>query len=133
MNRKQFVYLSGGLNTSNWQEMIIERFEKQFVFYNPRYHNLNEPNEYTTWDLHFVKQCDILFAYMEKHNPSGFGLTLEIGLALGLNKTIILVDEKSKNDIVFEPYFLIVRNASTIVFNELEKGIDFLSTFGTYN
>lgn len=125
------VYLAGGMK-SNWQTLVINRLKNNFTFFNPQDHNLNNVNEYTVWDLHFVSQSDIIFAYLDADNPSGFGLTLEIGYAKALNKTIILIDEKSKADQVFTQYFKIVRNASSIVFDDLESGIKYLERFSIY-
>ena len=123
------VYLSGGMNNSNWQQEVIEQLggaEKSYVFYNPREHNLSHSREYTIWDLFYVKNCDVVFAYMQKDNPSGYGLTLEIGYATALGKPIILVDERSDNDEKFKRYFEIVHESSSIVFNNLADGIKFL-------
>jgi hypothetical protein len=121
------VYLAGGMNESNWQQKVIDSVGKQnFVFYNPREHALVDSKEYTFWDLFYVKQSDILFAYMQGDNPSGIGLTLEIGYARAMDKSIILIDEKSKIDTAFENRFRIVRESSTIVFDNLEDGINFL-------
>lgn len=123
------VYLSGGMNNSNWQQDVIRELEatgKGYVFYNPREHKLSQSREYTIWDLFYVKNCDIVFAYMQKDNPSGFGLTLEIGYATALGKPIILVDEKSNTDDKFKRYFEIVRESSSIVFNNLPEAISFL-------
>lgn len=121
------VYLAGGMNESNWQQKVIDGVGKQnFVFYNPREHTLIDSKEYTFWDLFYVKQSDILFAFMQKDNPSGIGLTLEIGYARAMDKSIILIDEKSKIDDSFANRFRIVRESSTIVFDNLEDGINFL-------
>ena len=74
------IYLAGGMNDVDWQKKVINSFEgldnqkAKFVFYNPREHMLTESREYTIWDLFYVRKCDILFAYMQKNNPSGFGL-----------------------------------------------------------
>lgn len=122
------IYLSGGFR-SNWQSKVIHSLGDSCIFFNPREHQLESDKEYWIWDIHFVKECDIVFAYMEADNPSGFGLTLEIGLAYALNKTIILVDEKSKTDPDFEKYFKIVSNTTQIVFDNLEIGINFLKNF----
>ncbi|MBI9062564.1 MAG: hypothetical protein JEZ14_11310 [Marinilabiliaceae bacterium] len=122
------IYLAGGMK-SGWQDQIIEKFKGRFVFYNPRYHGLIHPGEYTTWDRHYVKKCDILFAFMESDNPSGFGLTLEIGLAKSLNKTIILIDEKSKEDESFAKRFAIVRELADVVFEDILKAEHFLNSF----
>ena len=121
------VYLAGGMNPSNWQKKVITEIGKKgFVFYNPREHSLIESKEYTFWDLYYVKQADILFAYMQKNNPSGIGLTLEVGYARAMDKPIILIDEKSKHDKLFADRFKIVRESSTIVFDNLNDGISFL-------
>ena len=122
------VYLAGTLNTS-WQSKIIDRLKDKFIFYNPQDHNLGESHMYTVWDLHFLQKSDIVFAYLNKENPSGYGLTLEIGFAKALNKTIILVDEKSLNDSSFEKNFRIVRESSSIVFDSLETGLEYLLKF----
>lgn len=122
------VFLSGGFK-SNWQNKIIERYNDEFIFFNPREHGLDDPDQYTIWDIHFIKQCDILFAYMEETNPSGYGLAFELGLAYGLNKTIILVDERSKKDDVFRNYFRIMYKPSNIVFDNFEDGVKYLKAF----
>ena len=122
------VYLAGSLN-SDWQSQIINRFGNDFIFYNPKDHELNNSIEYTVWDLFYVKKADILFAFMEKDNPSGFGLTLEVGYAKAMGLTIILVDEKSNIDLAFKENFKIVRSTATVVYNSLEDGMEFLSSF----
>jgi nucleoside 2-deoxyribosyltransferase len=133
MYNKPTIYLSGGMNQVDWQSSVESAFEDKFIFFNPRKHNLEIPKEFTIWDLYFVRKCDIVLAYMEKDNPSGFGLTLEVGLALGLNKTIILIDEKSKWDKKFAKQFQIVRESVSIVFEDYEKGISFLDKFNVEN
>jgi nucleoside 2-deoxyribosyltransferase len=127
-NNKLKIFLSGGFK-SNWQNNIVEKYNDDFIFFNPREHGLDNPEQYTTWDVHFVKECDILFAYMEETNPSGYGLAFELGLAYGLGKTIILIDEKSKKDDLFSRYFKILHNSSNVVFDNFEDGIKFLDTF----
>ena len=63
---------------------------------------------------------------MEKDNPSGFGLTLEVGFAAALGKQIILIDDKSSSDDTFKQKFNIVRESSTIVFEKFSDGVNFL-------
>ncbi len=128
---KQRVYLAGGMK-SDWQNIVLNRLSNFFIFYNPQDHNLEKETEYTIWDLHFVKSSDIIFAYMAKDNPSGYGLTLEIGYACALNKTIILIDERSKIDTSFNNHFKIVRESASIVFEDLEDGLRFLERFSIY-
>lgn len=132
INMKPSVYLAGGMK-SNWQHILIERFGDKFFFFNPQDHLLGNPKEYTIWDLHFVKRADVIFVYVEPDNPSGYGLTLEIGYAKALGKTIILVDERSKYDAQFRKYFKIVRESSNVVFDDLESGLSFLERFSIYS
>jgi nucleoside 2-deoxyribosyltransferase len=128
MNYKARVFLSGGFR-SNWQSEVIKATDGKFIFFNPREHGLENSDFYTSWDIHFIKECDIFFAYMESSNPSGYGLAFELGVAYALNKTIILVDQKSMGDKQFEKYFRITHSPSGVVLSDLKKGIDFLNTF----
>ena len=122
------IYLAGGMN-SDWQSKLIQKFGKEFIYFNPKDHLLNDSREYTPWDLFYIKNCDILFAYMEKENPSGIGLALEIGYAKALGITIILVDEKSSSDNFFRDKFRIVRDSATVVYEKFNEGLDYLSSF----
>jgi len=128
---KEKVYLAGGMKSA-WQDEIKNRFKNKFIFYNPKDHQLVDSTLFNTWDLHYVKKSDIIFAYLEKGNPSGFGLTLEIGYAAALKKTIILVDEKSTTDESFANRFRIVRESVKNIFEDLESGLNFLERFSLY-
>lgn len=128
MNYKARIFLSGGFK-SNWQSKVIEALGDKFIFFNPREHGLEHYDFYTTWDIHFIKECDILFAYMESTNPSGYGLSFELGVAYALNKTIILVDEKSQSDETFAKYFKILYKPSGVVLNDILDGINYLKKF----
>lgn len=124
------IYLAGGMSQSNWQRKVIDSLsDKKYTFFNPRLHNLNDPREYTLWDLHHVSKCDLLFAYMQRENPSGYGLSLEIGFATGMNIPVILVDERSKIDEDFSKYFKFIRESSSIVFDNFEQGLELLKNF----
>lgn len=108
---------------------IIAELEGQFIFYNPGAHEINEGEEYTAWDLHYVRRCDIMFGYMEATNPSGIGLSLEVGYARALGKTVILVDERSAGDRAFAHRFHIVRETASITLNSLSDGMRVLQSF----
>jgi nucleoside 2-deoxyribosyltransferase len=119
------VYLAGGM-TSGWQDRIVSEFKGEYTFFDPRSHLLDTVKEYTVWDIHYVKNCDILFGYMEESNPSGYGLSLEIGYASALGKTVILVDERSPLDDQFQKHYKFIRSVTDIHFDKLEDGIDML-------
>jgi len=121
------VFLSGRVE-SFWQDNVITEVP-DLEYFDPRSHKLASPIQYTTWDMHHVLSADILFGYMEKDNPSGYGLATEVGYAKGSGKTVILVDEKSPTNSKFLQHFAIVRATADIVFDTLEEGIEFLRKF----
>ncbi|BAS31184.1 hypothetical protein [Dehalococcoides mccartyi] len=121
------VYLSGGMN-SEWQEDVMKICPKHRYF-NPKVSGHKLPSHYKVWDIFYVKESDIVFAYMEKTNPSGYGLACEIGYAKALGKTVVLVDEKQESDAEFSRYFAIVRELADVVFENLDDGVRFLNTF----
>lgn len=121
------VFLSGRIDSS-WQDKVIKEIPS-LEYFDPRSHRLNTPTEYAAWDIHHVRIADILFGYMEKDNPSGYGLATEIGYAKGLGKTIILVDERSGVDSQFKGNFAIVRELADVVLNSLDDGISLLKRF----
>ena len=100
MSKTISVYLAGGMKT-NWQSIVESSFVdyEDVVFINPMYNNTNDLQEIVGIDLFGVKQCDIIFAYLEEDNPSGYGMTFEIGYGLALGKTVILVNEQSESNV----------------------------------
>ncbi len=111
------VYLAGGMK-SWWRSIVKKSFDPTFEFLDPCNHELSEPSSYTFWDMQAVKHCDLLFGYFEKDNPSGIGLSCEIGYALGLGKPVILVNDQPENK-----YFLFVENAGVVKVSSLEEAI----------
>lgn len=84
------VYMAGGMH-DNWRDRI--RDDDLFRTMDPMSHGLRDEVEYTAWDLQAIRNCDILFAVMDRSNPSGYGLMLEIGYAKALGKFVIFVEE----------------------------------------
>ena len=127
---KPKVYLAGGFKTE-WQKELKKKCGDIFEFFDPAENDLGSISYlYTAWDLHHVKHCDIIFAYIEKGNPGGFAMCLEVGVGKGLGKTVILVDEKSMEDETFARYFKMLRISSDACFDDFEEGIDYLKKFG---
>ena len=128
---EQKVYLGGGL-TNNWHEKV-EKVDG-YIYFNPRTKELPDSNRgsmtfamYSTWDLHYVRQSDIVFIYVEKDNPSCIGLSVEAGYAKGLGKTVILVLEPnhyriSDNSLAF------ISCVADITFETLDEGVEFLKS-----
>jgi hypothetical protein len=86
------VYLAGGMR-GNWREKVKNEMP-QLIYLDPCSHGLSDAVQYSAWDKQAVERCDMVFAYLEKDNPSGIGMCVEIGLCLGLYKPVIFVNEK---------------------------------------
>src|SRR5664280_1607984 len=117
---RRVIYLAGGFR-SGWQAQVIQRLPS-FDFRDPSQHKIQDPAEYTRWDLESIRASDIVLGYMEATNPGGYSLALEIGFAHALGKQVLLVDEI--NDPSLSRYFEMVRQCSECVFATLDQAID---------
>jgi nucleoside 2-deoxyribosyltransferase len=134
--KNQTIYLAGGFK-SDWANNVKEK-----CFHNKKLHWINPKekefkngerivmnvNEYGKWDLHFIKQSDIVFVYVEKSNTSCIGLSVEAGFAKGLGKTVILVLEPN-HETIKDAYLSFLTQVADIVFEDLESGINYLKSF----
>ena len=130
---KQKVYLAGGFR-SDWANKVKE-CSNNIDWINPKDKEFNgservvmNVNEYGKWDLHFIKQSDILFIYIERTNPSCIGLSCEGGFAKGLGKTVITVLEP-KHETIKDNYLSFITQVSDVIFEDLGEGIDYLKSF----
>lgn len=118
------VYLAGGFK-SNWQEKVREALP-QLIYFDPRQHNLQDPKQYTQWDIDAIEECDIVFAYMEQSNPAGYALALEIGYAKGFyfytDKIVILIHDDPQDGKRWH-YFEMVHQLCDYVFVDIDSGI----------
>lgn len=119
------IYLAGGFR-SNWQADVAARLAGSFDLLDPSAHNIQDPAEYTRWDLDAVRQSDIILANMEATNPGGYSLALEVGFAAALGKRIFLVDQV--DDPTVKRYFEMVRQCSERVFPTLAEALNHLSS-----
>lgn len=122
------VYLAGGMK-SNWQDIVKRNVD--LIYFDPLNDKCEDKmgvKEYGAWDLHYIKKCDIVFAYMEKDNPSGIGLSGELGFAKALGKTIILClekseDEKRNKSLSFMKVF------ADVIFDNFNEAIKYLKNY----
>lgn len=121
-NRKKVIYLAGGFK-SQWQ-LIAHEALNDFLLKDPSQHHIDDPVQYTQWDLNAIEDSDILLANMESSNPGGYALALEVGYAKALGKQIIFVDQ-IENDMI-KNYFEMVRQCSDYVFESLDDALDFI-------
>ena len=121
------VYLAGGMK-SGWREQV-KREVPGITYLDPCEHGYDDPALYSVWDARAIDACDLLFGYLEAENPSGYGLSAEIGRACALGKLIILVDEKTAQGVPGARYFALVRQWSHIVVDTLDEGLEHLARF----
>ena len=128
------VYLAGGFK-SDWANNVRKCSDKVH-FINPKDKEFKNGerivmnvNEYGKWDLHYIRNADILFVYVERNNPSCIGLCCEAGYAKGLGKTVITVLEPN-HETIKDNYLSFITQVSDIVFTNLEDGIEYLKSFG---
>lgn len=117
--------MAGGFR-SNWQAQVVVRLAGTFELLDPSAHNIQDPAEYTRWDLEAVHQSDIVLANMEASNPGGYSLALEVGFAKALGKRIFLVDQIENPSV--KRYFEMVRQCCERVFPSLAEALDHLSS-----
>ena len=113
------VYLAGGFK-SGWQDHITHCLRNRYI--DPR--KKNEIgwswDKITAWDKYAIRKSDIVFAYLEKDNPSGIGLACECAYANALGKLVILVNEKENTNFI--------SGFADFTTTSLQEGLDFLDT-----
>ncbi|MGA3959682.1 nucleoside 2-deoxyribosyltransferase domain-containing protein [Ralstonia nicotianae] len=119
------IYLAGGFR-SNWQEKVAQRLTNSYELLDPSAHGIQDPAEYTRWDLDAVRQADIVLANMEASNPGGYSLALEVGFAKALGKRIFMVDQIEDPSV--RRYFEMVRQCSERVFPTLGEAMEHLAS-----
>lgn len=83
------VYLAGGMKGGWPEHPALQTHE----LLDPRSWSCEDPAEYTARDLAAIREADAVLVYMDSRNPSGFGLSVELGYAYGIGKRVLFVDQ----------------------------------------
>ena len=88
LGNKPKIYLAGGFG--KFRDVIMNETDADWL--NPE----NMTNEVNWFELETdaIRECDGIIAWFEKGNPSGFGMTFEMGMAFALNKPYLLILEE---------------------------------------
>ena len=113
------IYLAGGFR-SGWQAAVAAKLV-EFECLDPSQHRINDPADYTAWDLEAIRRCDVLLANMEASNPGGYALALEVGFAKALGKFICFVDGTANTRM--SKYFEMVRQCADVVVTSLDDAL----------
>lgn len=73
-----------------------------------------------------VYRSNWVFAYLEKSNPGGYALALELGFGKALGKTIILIDERSPESETEAKRLAMLHVCADACFDSLDAGMAFL-------
>jgi nucleoside 2-deoxyribosyltransferase len=111
------IYLAGGMSTG-WQDRVSPLLAGHELL-DPRSWADPDPTIYTELDLAAIRRADALLVQMGSDNPSGFGLSVELGYAKALGKRIVFLDEISGD--WRSRYFGMHRVMSDVVCTTLEK------------
>lgn len=84
---KSKIYLAGGWG--KFRNTVIN--DTDAIWLNPE--NMTIKNNWFELEVNAVKECDGMIAWFEKGNPSGFGMTFEMGIAFALNIPYLLIVE----------------------------------------
>ncbi len=114
------IFLAGSIEmgkAENWQEKIVNTFNKSYLFFNPRRDDWDSSweqkienvqfNEQVTWELNALDSSDIIVMYFDPNTKSPISL-LELGLYAASGKLIVCCPEgfwrKGNVDIVCQRY-----------------------------
>jgi len=122
MKKVAMVYLAGGMH-SDWRARVIEACPA-YAFRDPSSHGLTDEEAYTEWDLRAIRDSQIVLAYIDSANPSGYGMSVEVGYARGLGRDIYYVCE---DDTERQKYFGMVRSCANVTFTSLQDAINALN------
>jgi nucleoside 2-deoxyribosyltransferase len=124
MTEKRTVYLAGGFY-SGWQDAVRKALPSWRIL-DPSQHHLVKADEYTEWDLEAIRKSGYVLAYMERSNPGGYALALEVGYAKALHRKIIFVEEHETES--RRRYFDMVRQAADLSFDTLAAALRYLQS-----
>jgi len=118
------IYLSGGMRGIDWQGEVAKVLPG-WVLFDPRESKSNDPATYYEWDIGHIEKAEVVLAYMNSGNPSGYGLMYEVGYAAAMNKLIIFVD--AMVDDPRSKYFDMLRVRANLVCKTLHEAAEYLS------
>lgn len=95
--RRMKVYIAGGMRS--WVGCLLAKYLRADG------HEVLDPNDwaesnptamqYTQADLAAIRKSDVVVAFMSSDNPSGYGMSLEVGFAHGIGKPVLFLDKIS--------------------------------------
>lgn len=105
------IYLAGGLRSTPLREQLLAEFREANEVVDPADCPVSDEGGYTAWELEQIRSADCVVAFMENDNPSGYGLSFEVGFAHALGKPVYFYDRLTDNR---SRFFGMVRSVSEV-------------------
>lgn len=116
------------MKESSWQQYVKTYVRSKFIVFDPSQLQTKVFEEYAALDIAHVERADIVLGYIEDENPSGVGMAVEMGIARGMGKMVILVNVcKPDADNPSYRYKRFLEKAATITFTDLGKAVEFIN------
>jgi hypothetical protein len=88
------IYLAGGMQ-GGWSDQLRNfPWLYDINWLDPRdwAEDCPTPRDYTARDLAEIRSADLVVAHMDSSNPSGYGMSFEVGYAVALGKPVVYWD-----------------------------------------
>jgi len=86
------VFLSGGTHNA-WHDVVKAAFPDHY-FFDPRTLASLDMRTIAETERRWLDECDVIFFYLERDNPSGLGSAFEVGYCVANSRPVIFVDER---------------------------------------
>ncbi len=116
------VYLAGGMKDNDTRRYIKAhlKYIEEVEILDPNDwagECREDPDLYTERDLRAIRECDFVVAFMTPCNPSGYGLSLEVGYAVGAGKRVLFFNALGED--WRGRYFRMIETVSDTVFSKI--------------
>lgn len=116
------VYLAGGFHGELRTDILAALNTAGLHVFDPKEHGQQSPEEYADTDTSALRRSAVVLAFMDDTNPSGYGLSAEIGFAHALSIAVVFIDRLSRSDPRWH-YFDFVRPMCRMTTTDIEVAV----------
>lgn len=124
LNFNSKIYLAGGWG--KFRDIVIQDTNAEWL--NPE--NMTNSDNWFEQETDAILNCDGMIAWFEKGNPSGFGMTYEMGMAFALNKPYLLICE---DEDMLKYKFSMQSKGSEKTFSNWEDALEYINKINWLN
>lgn len=117
------IYLAGGFR-SGWQDRVLTLIgDASCTIIDPREGDVTEPYLYTPKDLGQILLSDMVLLYLENSNPGGENAIFEAGVAIGLGKRLVFVNEWAR---LHDRYISMILHVAEFTTRDLDTAVFYI-------